>query len=655
MHWLVLTALAAPERTHDITPDDLLEVASVGGFDVAPSGRFAVYQEWRWSEAHDGRTADLWAADLAGGSARRLTFAPGNEGSPRVAPDGQHVYYTGAVTRPGESHAPWNGTNQVWRLPLAGGEPVPVTDAKDGVSRFDLTADGRTLWFTVKAEHPAEDPFAGLRSTHSGPQYGHRTAHTSTLWRLDLQTWRSDEVFGGERTITDMAVSPDGARVALLTTPDSPLVWNEGWSQVDVLDVVSGEVATVPDALWRTDGPSLYGWLEGLTWSPDSRSVAFSVGYDGYASEIYVAHGPALGQVREVDVADPWSFTGGLQWRSASDTLCFTVADHARMRLVCRPKDGRGAAVVLTPGDDAVVWGWDTSADGRVLVTKRGGRDHLGDLYSGAGKKVRRLTRVNPQIDTWRLPSVRLVSWTAPDGTPVEGVLELPPGWSPDDGPLPTVVHLHGGPTWATPYQLSMRGYGQTVFAARGWALLSPNYRGSIGYGDAFLEELVGRENDVEVADILAGVDHLIAEGIADGDELAVMGWSNGGYLTNCLISQTDRFAAASSGAGVFDQTLQWATEDTPGHVVNFMEGLPWEQPEEVQSASPLFAADKIRTPTVIHVGEHDPRVPAAHARALFRALNVYLDVPSELLVYPGEGHGLSKWSHRKAKLAWDI
>ena len=157
------------------------------------------------------------------------------------------------------------------------------------------------------------------------------------------------------------------------------------------------------------------------------------------------------------------------------------------------------------------------------------------------------------------------------------------------------------------------------------------------------------------MADILAGVDHVVAEGIADPERLAVMGWSNGGYLTNCLISGSDRFRAASSGAGVFDQTLQWATEDTPGHVVNFMEGLPWEQPEEVLAASPLFAADNIKTPTLIHVGEHDPRVPAAHARALFQALHVYLDVPSELLVYPGEGHGLGKWSHRKAKLAWDV
>ncbi len=653
---LTLLALAsvAAERTHDIVPDDLLTVASVGAFDVSPRGRFVIYQELRWSEDRDGRVSDLWRVDLDGSAPERLTF--GNSGaSPRIAPDGKHLYYLGSRTRPGEKHAPWDGSRQVWRVPLDGGEPVPLTSFEDGVQQLDLTADGQTLWLTVKAEHAREDAFASLRSTHSDPEYGHAKADTSTLWRLDLQTWRAEEVHGGERTITELAVSPDGTRVAMLTTPDSELVWNEGWSRVDVLNVATGALTTVPDALWREGGPSPYGWLGGLSWKHDSSKITFTVDYDGHPGEIYVAEGAALDQVREVPVDDPGTAVGGLAWRPGTDDLCFRVADHARIRLWCRGDDGKARTTDLSPEDDAVVWGWGASDDGKVLVTKRGGSDHLGDLFAGTGRRLERLTHVNPQIDSWRLPQLSIVRWTAPDGAPVEGVLELPPDWTPEDGPLPTVIHIHGGPTWSTPLQLSLRGYGQSVFAAKGWALLSPNYRGSIGYGDTFLEQLVGRENDIEVADILAGLDHVIAEGIADPDKLAVMGWSNGGYLTNCLISQTDRFKAASSGAGVFDQTLQWATEDTPGHVVNFMEGLPWEQPEEVQKASPLFAADRITTPTLIHVGENDPRVPAAHARALFRALDVYLDVPSELLVYPRTGHGLTKWTHKKAKLAWDI
>ena len=148
----------------------------------------------------------------------------------------------------------------------------------------------------------------------------------------------------------------------------------------------------------------------------------------------------------------------------------------------------------------------------------------------------------------------------------------------------------------------------------------------------------------------------MVDRGIADPDRLGVMGWSNGGYLTNCLVATSNRFKAASSGAGVVDQVIQWGTEDTPGHVVNFMGGrLPWTEPEAYRAASPMYALDRVRTPTLLHVGEQDARVPAAHARAMYRALKTYLGVPTELVVYPGAGHGLVTRGHRRAKMEWDL
>ncbi|MEE8169597.1 MAG: prolyl oligopeptidase family serine peptidase, partial [Phycisphaerae bacterium] len=212
-----------------------------------------------------------------------------------------------------------------------------------------------------------------------------------------------------------------------------------------------------------------------------------------------------------------------------------------------------------------------------------------------------------------------------------------------------------GGPTAATMYRLRYWIYGRTLLAAKGYAVLSPNYRGSTGYGDKFMIDLVGRENDVEVKDILAGVDAMIERGIADADRLGVMGWSNGGFLTNCLITTTPRFKAASSGAGVVDQFMQWGEEDTPGHVINYMQGLPWERIQEFREASPSARLNHVATPTLIHVGENDARVPASHARTLYRALREYVKVPTELVVYPGAGHGLTKYNHRKAKMEWDL
>jgi dipeptidyl aminopeptidase/acylaminoacyl peptidase len=131
---------------------------------------------------------------------------------------------------------------------------------------------------------------------------------------------------------------------------------------------------------------------------------------------------------------------------------------------------------------------------------------------------------------------------------------------------------------------------------------------------------------------------------------------SNGGFLTNAVITSTDRFKAASSGAGIIDMVIQWGSEDTPGHVINYMNGsLPWEHPEEYVESSPVYKLGKVKTPTIVHVGGADPRCPPAHSRALYRGLEHYVGVPCELVVYPGEGHGLTKYTSRLAKMEWDL
>jgi dipeptidyl aminopeptidase/acylaminoacyl peptidase len=276
----------------------------------------------------------------------------------------------------------------------------------------------------------------------------------------------------------------------------------------------------------------------------------------------------------------------------------------------------------------------------------------LPDLFLKGGTV--RLTNLNPQVDTWKLPKISIVQWKSKDSTEVEGILELPPGYKKGDK-LPLIVEIHGGPTTATRFHLQYWPYGRTLLPAKGYALLSPNYRGSTGYGDKFLTDLIGHENDVEVQDILAGVDAMIEKGIADPDKLGVMGWSNGGYLTNCLITKTTRFKAASSGAGIVDTVMEWGANDEPAYAIAFKKGFPWSQPDIYRKTSPTYALDKIRTPTLIHVGGSDERCPPIHSRMLHRALKEYVKVPTELLVYPGEPHGLMKYSSRKAKMEWDL
>jgi dipeptidyl aminopeptidase/acylaminoacyl peptidase len=298
------------------------------------------------------------------------------------------------------------------------------------------------------------------------------------------------------------------------------------------------------------------------------------------------------------------------------------------------PKDPHSYAVVMaTPTRFADVY-----------TFTRGDKKH----------EFKRVTDVNPQADSWKLPQLSIVKWKGARGDTVEGILELPPDYKKGDK-VPLVVEIHGGPTTATYYKLQYWIYGRTLLPAKGYAVLCPNYRGSTGYGDKFCADLVGHENNLDVEDILKGVDAMVERGIADPDKLAVTGWSNGGYLTNCLITKTPRFKAAISGAGIVDAITEWGTNDEPAYAMVFKQGLPWTNPEKYHKASSTYQLGNIKTPTLIHVGGNDDRCPPGHSKMLYRALKEYLHVPTELVVYPGEGHGIMKYRNRRAKLEWDL
>ncbi|MBN1826124.1 MAG: S9 family peptidase [Candidatus Eisenbacteria bacterium] len=661
LSWTATRAAEPPERTHDLTVEDYFTQGFIYDCVIAPEGGHVALTDLRWDLDADTRHTDLWIADVRTGRLRRATFHPTNDGSPSWSPDGRWVYFTSRRGEKGDL-PPRNGKTQVWKVAVDGGEPEPVTRFKDGVEDYSLSADGRTLYY-VKSSEQVEDPWKDLKETHDELEYGRGVMNTSELWSLDLETWRTEKLIDEGRVIREFAVCPCGGRIAMITTPNEENISNEGLSRVDVWDRKSGEITIVPDRLWRAEAPSPYGWLEGLAWSADAAALAFRVDFDGYPAELIVTHfGGGAPVSRRLDRPRELTLGGepDIRWIGDSKDICFLAEEKARVRLACVRNvtpGGQGAFEILTPGD-WVAKTFDLTADGRTYAAALGDVTQPNDVFIGAtrGKgKPRRITRINPQIDTWKLPQIEIVQWAGAGGDTVEGILELPPGYEKGDGPLPLHVALHGGPTAADLFYFEFWIYGRGLWPALGWAVFAPNYRGSTGYGDRFMTDLIGAECDIEVEDVMKGVDMLIERGIADPERMAVSGWSNGGFVTNCIITQTDRFKAASSGAGVLDMALQWGIEDTPGHVVNYMEGLPWEKPEAYRKASPLWALNRVKTPTLIHVGGEDPRVPAANARALFRGLDFYLGVPTELVVYPGQGHGLGKYTYRKAKLEWDI
>lgn len=658
--WLLaMTAGAmAGTRDHVMLPEDSFTLTGLEDLAVSPDGLQAAYTENRWGDGKKGRSSDLWVVSTAGTPPRRLTFDGFGGSGVSWSPDGQWLYFLGR-DKAGRDAPPHDGSTQIWRLPRTGGVPVPVTRAEDGVAAFELSPDGLSLYYAVDDEQ-TDEPWGDLLKKYDDLEYGHGVTKLTEVRRLDLTTWRDEVALDAIRVIHDMALSPDGKRLAMITTPDNELIFNEGWSRVDVLDLASGQVAELTNQAWRDTHKSPYGWIEDLAWSADSRALAFSISYDGYASDIWVAEERAgAWPLQKITRPDPLSYDGGLAWRGTGRTLCYRGEAMARVQVIAVEGVAAGAqgrTSELTRGDLVVAaFGFDRK--GATLVALWETPTDANDLYLvSAPERFRRLTRVNPQVDTWKLPQISHVSWPGADGVTCWGILELPADYVRGSGPLPTIIEVHGGPTSSTRIGFRLWMYGRGLMPARGYALFNPNYRGSTGYGDRFLEELVGRENDIEVRDITAGVRWLIDQGLADPAKIGVTGWSNGGYLTNCLIvAEPDMFAAASSGAGVLDMVIQWGTEDTPGHVINFTRGLPWQVPDAYREASPLYHLDRVKTPTLIHVGGADARVPTAHSRALYRALQNYLHVPTQLVVYPGEPHGLTTRHNRMAKMEWDL
>jgi dipeptidyl aminopeptidase/acylaminoacyl peptidase len=649
---------AAPVRDHVIVPKDYFSLVYAGSPAVSPDAGRVAWIQSGWEGPGGGRMSELWLTDIDTRRSRRLTFDLTRPGEPVWSADGKWIYFSGRWDRE-EDAPPYDGSHQVWRVRPDGSGLFAVTRIDDGVGHFELDRNGHKLYYTVGVENH-DDGWKDLKQKWGDLEYGHGVVEFDQVRCLDMNSWRDELILDATRVINFMSLSADGAKLAMQTTPDEETIFNEGWSRIDVLTLASGAIEQITDPAWRESHPSPFGWITQMDWAHDGKALAFAISFDGFASQIWVADWRDDGvPLQRVTLPHPLTLDGSIAWRGKGRALTYLGEDRGRIRV--QQVDGlrgggQGKTRELT-GGDVVCTDYDFDDDGKICMVAADFLDNTGDLYNLEKGSLTALTEVNPQMKTWILPQILDYTWTGGDGDEVHGILELPASYDrATDGPLPTIIELHGGPTSSTKYRFRLWIYGRALLAANGYAMLSPNYHGSLGYGDEFLAKLIDRENEIEVTDIITGTEKMIADGLADPDKIGVMGWSNGGYLTNCaIVARPDLYKAASSGAGVLDMVIQWGVEDTPGHVINFMQGLPWERPEHYQAGSPLYGLDKVTTPTLIHVGGADPRVPPAHSRALYRALYHYLDVPVELVVYPDEGHGLSTYENRLAKMEWDL
>jgi len=640
---------------HTITLDDLFRFHDVGGPVVSPDGQWVAYTVSTVETKADKRITDLWMVSWDGKQDVRLTWAGdvdedsddlSSSGAPRWSPDGQYLSFTAGRTGTAKG-------SQVWVLDRRGGEAHQLTDVKGHLSAYSWAPDAKRLLLSITPEDEAEAAAEKVKGTGEKEKpkpivvdryhfkedvegYLKDNEHTQ-LFLWDVTTKKLEKLTTDTKFDESNAVwSPDGTHIAYVSNhdPDPDRSIN-----TDVW-VVDANPHSTPKQLTTFSGPD--GGR--IAWSPDSKWIAFT---EGDVLKLWQYSQEKLGIVAADGSAAPRILTTALD-RSVSSPFfsadgksidviveddrneypaSVDVATGQVHRMVSDPGSTTGMNEVN--GRTAVIWTTDSQP---------------GEVYALEDGSLRRLTHHNDDVvASLKLAETRDVKTVTKDGTEVHGLLTLPPNAQPGTK-YPMLLFIHGGPNGQDNHGFNLH---RQLFAAHGYAELNVNYRGSSGRGNAYQKIIAADWGDHEIQDLLASVDEVVKEGFVDPDRMGVGGWSYGGILTDFTIASTTRFKAASSGAGMGNPLGLYGIDE---YILqyDYELGPPWKDPQKyIQIGYPFFHADRIHTPTLFMGGTSDFNVPLNGGEQMYQALKS-LNVPAELIVYPGQFHGFTRPSFIK-------
>jgi dipeptidyl aminopeptidase/acylaminoacyl peptidase len=633
-----------------MTAVDVIGVPRLSDPQLSPDGSQVVFVRSDADWHANKRISHIWRAVVASGQTTQLTAGVDGETSPRWSPDGRTIAFI--AKRSGDDVA------QIYLLPLAGGEATRLTAHDAAPIALGWMPDSKAVLFTAPDARTAAEK---ARDKAKDDVYlfdeDYKQVH---LWRVEVPSpasrsagWGSRPPAGqvsrltrGDFSVGAFAIARDGRRIVHQRLPN-PLFGSMERGEIWLMDADGGHAAAVTSNTIAESGATL---------SPDGARILFTAAADaaleGYHNSKVFTVGVGGGAPRLLTPAD---FPGEIEraeWSRDGRSIYFVANTGVRSQLFVAPATG-GPPRPLTSGDHTVL-GWHYFEGPDVHVFGLDEPANPGDLHVlGPGGTSTRLTHVFDDLPArFRLPRVEAITWTAADGATIEGLLYYPLDYVAGTR-VPLVVQTHGGPASADRFGFGSWSSYTAVLAARGYAVLKPNYRGSTGYGDPFLRDMIGHYFNNAHLDVLAGVDALVARGIADPDRLIKMGWSAGGHMTNKLITFTDRFKAASSGAGAANWVSMYGQSDIRSYRTPWFGGTPWQAGAPIDiywAQSPLRDVAKVKTPTIFIVGEKDPRVPLAQSLEMHRALKS-LGVPTFLYVAPREPHGFIELRHQLTKI----
>jgi len=618
-------------------PHDVFKLTGVSDPRVSPDGTKIAYVVWRADQASNSYLSDIRIRDAAGD--RPLTGGAKTDHQPRWSPDGTKIAF--ASNRGDDEEK-----SHLYVVDADGGEPLRLTDLKEGITSIEWSPDGSRIAFC------AREPDAGYNEDDDKARPPRR--FTRLRYRLDDVGWTLDRpqhiftvpsdgsgaaqaVTKGESDDEQPVWSPDGTRIAFAGTRLED--WDlEPVQDICIVDPNGGEVTAV------TSGD---GWCQMPSWSPDGARIAY----------LYLPGRFDDPRHTHVSVIDPVSgareiLTNGLDLNCApypilreplwdGDDVLFSLEHRGNTVIYRAPADGSGSPTAVVDGELNVT-GYDVS-DGRLvyaatdLVT-------LPELFEN-GERLTHVTE-NFQTEVGAFPSERFEAISA-DGTSVEAWIMKPDGFEAGKR-YPVVLNIHGGPFT----QYGNRFFDEfQVFARAGYVVLFSNPRGSSGYSEAFARAIRGPLNEgpgwgtVDHEDLMAVVDTALERfDFCDPERLGVIGGSYGGFMTGWIAGHTDRFKAACSERAVNNWLSMHGSSDQGWIFKGYFGAFAFEEgaTEAYLKHSPITYANDIDTPMLILHSESDLRCPIEQAEQLFTTLRL-LKRDVEFVRFPGEGHELTR------------
>jgi len=645
---LAMNIQAQAQEKRLLTLDDQFTFRQISDPQLSPNGDWIAYTVTNTNLKNDTRDNDIYMTSWDAERTLHLTNGKDSEYNPRFSPDGKYLAFRSSRQ---------SGKQQIWLLNLAGGEAEKISDFAGDVADFVWSPDSRRL--AVIAEEPAaETSFNGKTPPpividlfhFQEDGVGFIDKSREHLYTLDLATRKADILTPGQFNESLPAWSPDSKNIAFVSKRGEKSDRNNNWD----LYTVAAQSGAKARQLTTFEGPdSNPDWGSRPAWSPDGKSIAYLQGgspklieYAVYHLAVIPAEGGTprlLTSTLDRNVVKPRFTTDG-------KSILFLIEDDGNVHLAKIPVAG-GKIERLLAGRRNVST-FDLGRDDKIALLSSTPQEP-NEVFAFNGKDLRPLSHQNDQLLTQlNLATTDEISFKSKDGTEVHGFLVKPPNFQPGKK-YPTLLMLHGGPVGQFTNQFM---FNWQLFATRGYVVIAVNPRGSSGRGEAFSKAIYADWGNKDAQDIIAGADYAIATGIADPLRLGIGGWSYGGMLTNYTIAQDTRFKAAVSGASASNILATYGTDE---YIYDYEQelGVPWKNLDTwLRISFPFLHADRIVTPTLFMGGDKDVSVPLHNSEQMYQALKS-LGIDTQLVVYPGQSHGISKPSYQRdvleRHLAW--